>query len=467
MPNCLATLRVEVEPEKVTATQEAVTREFGREARIPGYRQGKAPRAVIERKFKKQIKEEIERKLLREATREAISEKGLKVLHLSNIEDVKIADDNTLSYTATVVTHPEFALPQYKGIRIEVRDQAVTDEDVEKAVEELRERAADFKPIETERGAVMEDFIVVDYKGSIEGKPVHEVFPKGGTPLTANDDFWIKMTDEAFFPGFCAALVGAKAGETREFTIEVPADFPVEGMPGQKIDYTVKLKQIMEKILPELNDEFAGTVVAGKTLAELRVITREELERGSKMRQAGEQRRQIMNHLLSWVECELPVGMVRQETQRVLSDIVRENQSRGVTDEVLKESEKELVGQAAHTAREKLKGTFILLRVAEAEGIKVTREELMGRIASLAHRYGMGFDKMVKELEARNAMDQIQEEIITSKVLDFLVQNAVVAELPADAAASEKSEAPAAEAPAIPASSESDAGGASEPTVQA
>jgi trigger factor len=91
-----------------------------------------------------------------------------------------------------------------------------------------------------------------------------------------------------------------------------------------------------------------------------------------------------------------------------------------------------LVGQAAHTAREKLKGTFILLRIAEAEGIKVGREELMGRIATLAHRYGMGFDKMVKELEARNAMDQIQEEIITSKVLDFLVQNAVVAELPAE-----------------------------------
>jgi trigger factor len=449
LPHCLATLRVEVEPEKVVAKRDSVTKDFTKEARLPGYRPGKAPRNVIERKFKKQIGEEVERQLLGESTRAAISEKGLKVLQLANIEDVKIADDNSLSFTATVVTHPDFALPEYKGIAIEEAIAPVTDEDVDKQLEELREQAADFEELKDDRGAQMEDYIVVDYTGTIDEKPVHELFPKAGKPLSGNEDFWIKMTEEAFFPGFCAALVDAKPGDSRSFTIEVPQDFPVEGMPGQRIDYEVKLNKIMEKKLPELNDDFANTIVRGKTLAELRELSREELERRHKGETEAGKRNQIMRHLLSWVECELPQNLVRQETQRILSDIVRENQARGVADEVLKESEKELVGTAAQNARERIKGIFILTRIAEQEGIRIQREEVLGRVAGMAERYNMGFEKMLKELERRDAMDQIREEILTAKVLDFLVANAKVAGAPASAPAIEDKQesAPAEEAP--------------------
>jgi trigger factor len=133
-----------------------------------------------------------------------------------------------------------------------------------------------------------------------------------------------------------------------------------------------------------------------------------------------------MKQLLANVECELPTGLVRQETQRLLGDIVRENQARGVTEDVLKENEKELVGAAAQNARERLKGTFILLRIAEKEGIRVSREELFGRVATLAQKYEMPFEKMLKELEKRNALDQISEEIVSAKVLDFLIANASV-----------------------------------------
>lgn len=426
LPNCLATLRVEVEPEKVSQTREAVAREFGQFARIPGYRQGKAPRSVVEKKFAKQIREELEKKLLSDSTREAIKEKNLRVLQLANIEDVQIGDDNKMSFTATVVTQPEIEVPNYKGLQIQPRATEVTDAEIDESIENLRDQAADFADVTEDRGAAMDDFVVVDYTGTIDGKPVHEAFPKAGKPLSGNQEFWIKMTDEAFFPGFCAALVGAKVGETRTFTIEVPADFPVEGMPGQKIQYEVTLKGIKQKTLPELNDEFADSIVKGKTLAELRDMAREELSRQKVSNAEADKRNQIMRALLSQVECELPQGLVRQETQRLLADIVRENQARGVTDEVLKENEKELVGAAAQSARERLKGSFILMRIAELENIKVTREELFGRIAMLAQRYEMTFEKMLKELESRNGVEQINEEILTAKVLDFLVSNASV-----------------------------------------
>jgi trigger factor len=426
LPNCITTLRVEVEPEKVTKVLEAVTGDYAKYAKIPGYRAGKAPKAVIEKKFKKEIREELEKKLLSEACREAISDKKLRVLSLTQIDEVELADDKSMKFTATLVTHPEFQLPVYKGIVVPMKSTDVTEGEIDESLENLRDQAADFVDITEDRGAQMEDYIVVDYRGTIDGKPVHEVFPKSGKPLSGNDDFWIRMTPEAFFPGYCAALVGAKPGEKRSFEIEVPAEFPVEGMSGQKIQYEVTVKEIKTKVLPPLDDAFADSVAKGKTVAELRQLAREELARQKTADAESGKRNAIMTQLLSQVECELPVDMVRTETRRILADIVRENQARGVADEILKENEQQILGTAAQNAREKLKGTFILLRIAEAEGIKPTQNEFNMRIVQLAQRYEMKPDKLLKELDKRNALDQITEEILTGKVLDFLAANASV-----------------------------------------
>ena len=428
LPHCLATLRVEVEPERVNKALDQLLQEFGQNVRVPGYRQGKAPRSVVEKKFKKQIREELEGKLLRESTREAIAEKKLRVLQVTNVEDVLLGEDKRMSFTATVVTQPEFELPNYTGLVLESKSTELTEAEIDESIENLREQAADFADV-AGRPAAMEDYVVVSYEGTVDGKPVHESFPKAGKPLSGNDEFWIKMTDEAFFPGYCAQLVGANPGETREFDIEVPADFPVEGMPGVKIHYKVGLKAIKEKVLPELNDEFAGSVLKGKTLAELRELAREELGRQKVAAVDAAKRNDIMKQLLASFECELPANMVRGETQRILGELVRENQARGVAEEVLKENQKELVGVASQNAREKLKGTFLLLRIAEAEDLGVAREEIFGRIAALAERYKVTFEKMVKELQKSNGIDQLTEEILTVKALDFVVSKANVAAL--------------------------------------
>jgi trigger factor len=430
LPNCIATLKVELEPERVEKAKAQLVQEFGEHAKIPGYRPGKAPRAVIERKFKKQIREELEGKLFREAAREAIEERKLRVLRIASVEEIELGDDQRMSFTATLITHPEFELPDYKGLAVEVKQTEVTDADIDAALEDMRDQSADFIDV-PERGAEMGDFVVVDYEGTISGQPVHEMFPKAGKPLTSNNDFWIKMTEEAFFPGYCAHLVGARPGETREFDIVVPADFPVEGMPGTTIHYRVTLKAIKEKVLPALDDAFADSIAAGKTLAQVRELAREEIARERATQVEADKRAQVMKALLSRVECELPVSMVRNETQRILGDIVKENQARGVTEDVLKENEKQLIGMASQNARERVKGTFILVRIADKEGIRATREEVLGRVATLAQRAQMPFEKMMRELEKRNALDQIREEIITAKSLDFLVSNASVTGAPA------------------------------------
>ena len=140
-----------------------------------------------------------------------------------------------------------------------------------------------------------------------------------------------------------------------------------------------------------------------------------------------DRKNQIVAHLLTKVECELPQSLVRNETRRIMSEIVRENQARGVPDQALKENEKDIVGSATQSAKERLKGTFILVRIAEQEKIAVTRDEFNQRIAMLAARYGTPVDKMKSQLAERGALDQIEEELLTGKVLDFLSANASVA----------------------------------------
>jgi len=425
LPNCLATLRVDLPPDAVNAVRENITRDYAANAKLPGYRPGKAPRAVVERKFQKQIREELERKLLSESTRAAISEKNLRVLQVQNVEDVEFSPDQSLHFTATVVTAPEFELPPYRNIPVTVPPEEVSEAEVDSAIENLRDQAASFEDING-RGLEMEDYAVIDYDGDIDGKPVSEVFPKAGKPLTTNRGFWVRMTPESFLPGFSEALIGAGLDERREFDLAVPADFALKEMAGLKIHYVVTVKGLKSKKLPEVGDAFAATIVEGKTLAEVRELAKGELGRQKKEHIASQKREQVMGFLVNKVECELPQNFVIGETRRILADIVQQEQARGVADEAIKEGEKELVEAAARGARDKLKGTFILQRIAEAEKVTVNAAEIRGRVASMAARLGMTPEKAARELEKRDAMDQIAQDILSGKVIEFLVANAEV-----------------------------------------
>jgi trigger factor len=425
LPNCLATLRVDLPPDAVNAARDSIAKDYAAHAKLPGYRPGKAPRAVVERKFQKEIREELERKLLSESTRAAITEKHLRVLQVQNVEDVEFSADQSLHFTATVVTAPEFELPEYRKIPVTVPTEEVSEAEVDEAIENLRNQAAGFEDI-AGRGLEMEDYAVIDYNGTIDGKPVSEVHPKAGKPLTTNTGFWVRLKPESFLPGFAEALLGAVMDETREFDLTVPEDFALKEMAGAKIHYEVTIKGLKSKKLPEVNDAFASTIVEGKTLAEVRELAKGELGRQKKEQIESQKREQVMAFLVGKVECELPQNYVAGETRRILSDIVQQQQSRGMTDEDIKAGEKDLVELAARSAKEKLKGTFILQRIAEQEKVTVTQAELRARVAAMATRYGMTPDKAAKELEKRDAMDRVAEEVLSGKVIDFLVANAEV-----------------------------------------
>jgi trigger factor len=424
-PDSISTLRIELGPEEVSKEWDAIASGFVRHAKIPGYRPGKAPRKVIEAKFKKEIQEELQKKLVSKSYHEAIEQEKLRVVSLTNIEDVKIADDKSLRFRATVVTAPDFKLPEYKGIPVQLPDTKVSDADVDAALERLRDQSADFVDI-PERGAEIEDFVVIDFEGTVDGKPIGEVAPEASKTLHGGKKFWLRLAPGNFLPKFCEELVGQKLGETRLVIVDLAADFPVKELAGKKATYTVTLVEMKQKVLPEMNDEWAAKLMPEKSLADLRHMVEHDLEHEKEHEVERAREAQIVKYLHEKVQFDVPPVLLRNETRRALGELVQRNRERGVTDEMLKEKEKELVEGAGGLAAHRLKTNFVLHRIAEREKIEVTRDDLQARIREEAARYNISPEKMRKELEEHNGVDSFAEQILLGKTLDFLKANVSV-----------------------------------------
>jgi len=449
LPNCLTTVRVEIPAEEGAKTWNEIAKEYAQYAKLPGYRPGKAPRAIVEAKFKKEIKEEAQSRLLSNSVRDAVKEHNIRYLSISNVEDLEFGEDKSFRFTATLVTAPTFDLPDYKALSVELPSAEATEQDVDEAFERIRTQHAEFVDI-TDRAAEADDFAVISYKGTLDGKPVDEAAPGAAKRLSGGDDFWIKLSGDSLLPGFAEKIVGAKIGETREFDLELAADFPGEALAGKTLHYSVTLNGIKQQKLPELDDAFAAKLIEGKTLAEIRDIIRTELGRQKEFEVEQEKRNQILKQLIDKIECELPEGHVRNETHRILTDLVSENRNRGLSDEQIKEGQQELLASAGQAARERLKATFVLLRIGEQENISVSREEFEGRLAAMSARYDIPREKLRKDLEKAGALGKLQEEILTGKVLDFLASNVSVApKAPEAAEAAQTAEAAPEAAPEV------------------
>ena len=424
-PGSVSRLQIELPPDEVAKEWDAIANSFARFAKIPGYRPGKAPRAVIDKRFRKEIQDELTKKLVSRSYHEAVEREQLRVASLTNIEDVQFGEDKSMRFRATVVTAPDFELPDYKHIPAQVPDTKVSDAEVDESLERLRDQSADFVDV-PERGLEMNDFAVLDFEGSVESKPISEIVPQASKNLQGGKKFWLHLAADNFLPKFCEQLIGQKPGETRLVIVHFPDDFPVKELAGKKADYAVTLREIKEKVLPALDDAFAAKMLSGKTLADLRQAIKHDIEHAKQHDMERAKESQIVKYLHEQVQFELPPALLQNETRRALAELVQRNRDRGVTDEMLKEKEKELIDGAASLATHRLKTNFILHRIAEREKIQVTKEDVDLRVKQEAARYEISPEKMRKELQQRDALDDIAEQILLGKTLDFLKANVSV-----------------------------------------
>jgi trigger factor len=431
-------MRVEIEAQKVDETFEAVTKDFRREANLPGFRPGKAPKEMVLRKYEKDIQEETKRKLISEAYRKAIEEQKLDVLGQPDIEEIQFSRGQPLQFAATVETAPEFELPDYKGLPIQRELRTVTDTDVERALNLLREQRVSYTKVE--RPVQSGDIAVVNYTGTCEGKPITEIAPtaKG---LTEQKNFWVEATPNSFIPGFGDQLVGAKAGDKRTVTVDFPADFVTPQLAGKKGCYEVEVVEVKEKMMPAL-DEALAKAYGAESLEKLQTGVRRDLENELKFKQDKTLRSELVRALLGRVNFDLPETAVAQETRNVVYDLVQENTKRGVPRQVIEQQKEQIYSAATHNAKERVKVQFLLQKIAEKEDIKISQEEIAKRVHHLAGMYRIPADKFLKDLQKRNGLIEVYDQIMNEKVIDFLQQNAKIEDVP-------PSSAPAPDAPAV------------------
>ena len=424
-PDSVSTLNIELPPDEVAKEWDAIANSYARFAKIPGYRPGKAPRRVIEAKFRKEIQEELTKKLVSKSYRDAIEQEHLRVVSLTNVEEVQFGEDKSMRFRATVVTAPDFELPEYKNIPVQVPELKVEEKEVDAAVERLREQSADFVNV-TDRALQMEDFAVIDFEGSIDGKPISEVAPQASKNLHGGKKFWLHVAPANFLPNFCEQLTGLKLEESRDVTVNFPADFLVPELKEKQATYHVTLGEVKQRVLPAVDDDFAAKLLPGKKLEDLRHTIEHDIEHEKEHEAERAKEAQILKHLNDQTPFELPQGLLRGETRRALSELGQRNRERGITDEMLKEKEKELIEGAAGLATHRLRTNFILSRIAEHEKIAVSREDLDQRIRQEAMRYNLPVDKMRRELEEHDGLNALAEQVLLGKTLDFLKANVSV-----------------------------------------
>lgn len=424
---CKKLVRVEVEVQQVDQTFESITKDFQRQASLPGFRPGKAPRDMVLRKYEKDITDEVKRKLISDSYRKALEEKKLEVLGYPDIEEIQFGRGQTLQFAATIETAPEFELPEYKGLPVKKETRRVTDEDVAKAIDALRQQQLSFKTVE--RPAQTGDIAVVNYTGTSDGKPITDIAAtaKG---LTEQKNFWVEMESKSFIPGFADQILGAKAGDKRTVNVDFPADFVTPELQNKKGVYQVEVVEVKEKVLPTVDDAFAKSFGA-ENLEKLREGVRRDLENELNYSQNRSTRNQLIRGLLDRVNFELPESAVAQETRNVVYDLVRENQKRGISREMIEQEKDKIYSAAAQGAKERVKVSFLLQKIAEKENIKVSQEEVAQRIQALAAMYQIPPDKFIKDLQKRNGVMEVYDQIASDKVLELLQQNAKIEDVPA------------------------------------
>lgn len=426
-PNCNASLLVEVPSDAVQSERNSIIKIYASQARIQGFRPGKAPRKVIEKRFGPSISSELEERLARKAFEQAMKEQDLKVLDFGRPADFKETPDGSVTFRSQLTLAPEIELPDYKGISITAPSAEVSSEEVEQNLESLRERMADYSDIEG-RTATTGDLAVIDYTSTLDGTPLEEAVGKPIGYLSGREGFWIKLDEQSFLPGFAAQLDGCAAGDEKKITVTIPEDFPVADLHGKDVEFDVKVKEIKQVTLPELDDEFAAKITGGKDLAELKTMVEQQLGI-EKKRQADDAKvNQIVEHFNGLVDFELPEDLVREETQSQADSLVQRGVQSGMSEEEIAAQEAEIFATAGMQARTNLKTNFILQEIARIENLQVTDAELVNHLAGVAQSRKESPKKMIKQMQKEGRIPGIRNSMLVGKAIDFILEHANVEE---------------------------------------
>jgi trigger factor len=407
-------LNIEVAPEAVTRELEKAFADVAKKARIPGFRPGKAPKAIVERHYGEEVRSEVLHRLLSESYLQALQEHNLDPVEVPQIGDVSsLAKGSPLTFTATVEVRPNFELENYDGIEVKEESLTVSDDEVNQTVERLREMYAQLEVVEG-RPLENSDTAIIDFEGFRDGKPIEGAKSSG---------YALSLGSGSLIPGFEEQLIGMNRGETRQIKVTFPADYSNKDLAGKDAQFTVALKEIKKKVLPDLNDEFAKDIGNNATLAELKEGIKKDIEARKRDEQASAQREGILAKLVDAHSFDVPPGMVERELQSMAKSHATRLARRGLDVNTFDYSK--FRDENSALAGKRVKGILLLDAIAEKEKIELTDQEVNSAIAAMARSAGQTAESVRKYYDStEGGLDNLRASLTREKALALLLSRA-------------------------------------------
>ncbi|HLJ15894.1 MAG TPA: trigger factor [Bryobacteraceae bacterium] len=416
---CRRELELEIPAETVQKAVARVAKEFARLARVPGFRPGKAPITLIRRRFADDIKSEVLQSLVPEQIERAVTESKLVPVTQPQIDKVDFTETGPVKFRAVFEVLPEFELGQYKDLEVEVEDTKIEDADVDKALEELRDRAATFVPVEG-RAIADGDYAQLKLNGIPAG---------GGEPLEA-DSVLCHVGGEETMEPFNENLRGANTGDHKQFDVTYPSDYPDPKLQGKTYTYSVEVLGIKEKKRPDLTDEFAKDVSDTQNLEELRKKMRDSLEAARTHRQNEQTREKLLAQIVKSHEFPVPEALVESQMDSRLERTVRSLAQQGVDPRAVNVDWVALRSRQKDRSIDDVKAELLLDRIATAEKIEVSDEEVDKQIADMAEHSGESATAVRANLTRQGALDRMKSKLRSEKTLDWLCSNSRTRTIP-------------------------------------
>lgn len=411
-------LTVEVEAEAVDAAIKAAYNRQKNKISIPGFRKGKVPQAMIEKMYGAEIfYEDAANELLQKNYPAAVDESGVDVVSQPTVDVTQIEKGKPFIFTAEVALKPEVKLGKYKGVKVEKADTEVTDEEVDKEIDKERESNARNIDV-TDRAVKAGDIVTLDFEGFVDGTAF-----EGGK----GENYPLTIGSGTFIPGFEEQLVGAEIGKETEVNVTFPEDYQAEDLKGKAAVFKCTVKEIKEKELPTLDDEFASEVSEFETLAEYKADIRGRLEERKAKAAREAKEAAVIEEIIKDSDMEIPEAMIETQQRQMIDEFAQRIQMQGLTLEQYFQftgaSYDQMIEQVKPQAEKRIQSRLVLEAVAAAEKIEATEEDYEEELKSMAEAYQMEVDK-VKELLPEKSVQQIKEDIAVKKAAEFVVDNA-------------------------------------------
>jgi len=417
------TITVSVAATEIASIEASLIKEFMRDAKIPGFRPGKAPQNMIRMRYAKELKSELSQRVVSKAHQEGVAKSDFEIFGVVDLNEGEIAVGSDANITFTVDVLQAFEVPTYEGLKVTNEPTEATAEDVEKMFEQLLSQRAEFNV--AEKAANKGDYVRCSYEGKIGDELVADLVPE--TPMYGTQKVTWEEAGAEGSPGVQAivdGVVGMQAGDEKEVSMEFAEDFKPEALAGKTAVYSLKAEEVREKVMPAMDDAFFASMQV-KDEAELRERISQNIEGQKKEKNVNAERQQITEQLLASVEFAIPESGIESETEAVLRDFMQRNMQQGASEADFEAHKEQLHEGASKAAHDRLKSRLILSKIAEKEKVQAENDDFSRMIMMQAQQSGEKPEKIVKEIQKdQSRINNMRSEILLGKTMDLILDKA-------------------------------------------